>query len=65
MDRHMHARYLNNIVITVSASQILSVSEKTQRTNGPENAHLKSDLGALSHHDMTLTWNTYTPLLTS
>ena len=36
-----------------------------QRTIGPENAHLKPDLGALSHHEMTLTLNTHTPLLTS
>ena len=34
-----------------------------QRTIGPENAHLKLDLGVLSHHEMTL--NTHTPLLTS
>ena len=36
-----------------------------QRTIGPENAHLKPDLGVLSHHEMTLTLNTHTPLLTS
>ena len=36
-----------------------------QRTTGPENAHLKPDLGVLSHHEMTLTLNTHTPLLTS
>ena len=36
---------------------------KDQRTIGPENAHLKPDLGVLSHHEMTL--NTDTPLLTS
>ena len=36
-----------------------------QRTNGPENAHLKPDLGALSNHEMTLTLNTHTSLLTS
>ena len=34
-----------------------------QRTIGPENAHLKPDLGVLSHHEMTLTLNTHTPLL--
>ena len=34
-----------------------------QRTIGPENAHLKPDLGVLSHNEMTL--NTHTPLLTS
>ena len=36
-----------------------------QRTIGHENAHLKPDLGVLSHHEMTLTLNTHTPLLTS
>ena len=35
-----------------------------QRTIGPENAHMKPDLGVLSHHYMTLTLNTHTPLLT-
>ena len=35
-----------------------------QRTIGPENAHLKPDLGVLSHNEMTLTLNTHTPLLT-
>ena len=38
---------------------------QTQRTIGPENAHLKPDLGVLSHNEMTLTLNTHTPLLTS
>ena len=42
----------------------LSVLED-QRTIGPENAHLKPDLGVLSHYEMTLTLNTHTPLLTS
>ena len=32
-----------------------------QRTIGPENAHLKPDLGVLSHNEMTLTLNTHTP----
>ena len=27
-----------------------------QRTIGPENAHLKPDLGVLSHHETTLTF---------
>ena len=27
-----------------------------QRTIGPENAHLKPDLGVLSHNEMTLTF---------
>ena len=36
-----------------------------QRTIGPENAHLKPDPAVLSHHEMTLTLNTHTPLLNS
>ena len=36
---------------------------KNQRTIGPENAHLKPDPAVLSHHEMTLTLNTHTPLL--
>ena len=36
-----------------------------QRTNGPENAHLKPDPGVINHHEMTLTLNTHTPLLNS
>ena len=39
--------------------------KRNQRTIGPENAHLKPDLGVLSHHEMTLTLNTHTPLLTT
>ena len=39
--------------------------KKTQKTIGPENAHLKPDLGALSHHEMTLTSNNHIPLMTS
>ena len=42
-----------------------SCKSKGQRTIGPENAHLKPNLGVLSHHEMTLTLNTQTPLLTS
>ena len=38
---------------------------KNQRTIGPENAHLKPDLEVFGHHEMTLTLNTHTPLLTS
>ena len=41
------------------------VEDDNQRTIGPENAHLKPDLGAFSHHEMTLTLNTHTPLFTS
>ena len=40
-------------------------TEKNQRTIGPENAHLKPDPAVLSHHEMTLTLNTHTPLLNS
>ena len=43
----------------------MSSPNRNQRTIGPENAHLKPDLGELSHHEMTLTLNTHTPLLTS
>ena len=43
---------------------LLNDQNKNQRTIGPANAHLKPDLGAFSHHEMTLTLNTYTPLLT-
>ena len=41
------------------------ILKMNQRTIGPENAHLKPDLGVLSHNEMTLTLNTHTPLLTS
>ena len=44
---------------------IYEFANSNQRTNGPENAHLKPDLGVLSHHEKTLTLNTHTPLLTS
>ena len=43
----------------------LLIIGRNQRTIGPENAHLKPDLGVLSHHEMTLTLNTHTPLLTA
>ena len=39
--------------------------QANQRTSGPENAHLKPDPGVLSHHEMTLTLKTHTPLLNS
>ena len=48
-----------------AVKHILNPQTKHQRTIGPENAHLKPDLGAFSHHEMTLTLNTHTPLLTS
>ena len=47
--------------IKLNGSEILI--KKNQRTIGPENAHLKPDPGVLSHHEMTLTLNTHTPLL--
>ena len=41
------------------------IKNESQRTIGPENAHLKPDPGVhvLSHHEMTLTLNTHTLLL--
>ena len=46
---------------------LTAMPKKQQRTIGPENAHLKPDPGVhvLSHHEMTLTLNTHTPLLNS
>ena len=44
--------------LTISKLKRLKLN---QRTIGPENAHLKPDLGVLSHHEMTLTLNTHTP----
>ena len=61
-------------ILTNDSKPILVIKKHTtigvvvglnQRTIGPENAHLKTDLGVLSHHEMTLTLNTHTPLLTS
>ena len=43
----------------------LTMGKNYQRTIGPENAHLKPDPAVLSHHEMTLTLNTHTPLLNS
>ena len=45
--------------------QSIHISLFNQRTTGPENAHLKPDLGVLSHNEMTLTLNTHSSLLTS
>ena len=53
-----------SIVIPITEQSIKSMSDN-QRTIGPENAHLKPDPGVLSHHEMTLTLNTHTPLLNS
>ena len=55
-DDHEKANELNSFFSSVFTNQ---------RTIGPENAHLKPDLGVLSHNEMTLTLNTHTPLLTS
>ena len=49
----------------ISSNKLQSVMHFNQRTIGPENAHLKPDLGVLSHHEITLTLNTHIPLLTS
>ena len=40
-------------------------TSKFVRTSGPQNAHLKPDLGAFSHNEMTLILNTHIHLLTS
>ena len=55
---------------TISIHAFVLISDnwngiKDQRTIGPENAHLKPDPAVLSHHEMTLTLNTHTPLLNS
>ena len=51
--------------VCLSENVGLNHNSSNQRTIGPENAHLKPDLGVLSHHEMTLNLNTHTPLLTS
>ena len=56
--------YVGNIG-TVCTNDITNGTICNQRTIGPENAHLKPDPGVLSHHEMTLTLNTHTPLLNS
>ena len=55
----------NNCSISALTASIHCKRKLNQRTNGPENAHLKPDPGVLSHHEMTLTLNTHTPLLNS
>ena len=76
LDKYLEHNYiLLNAIIhqndTARESEILTQQsvhigkKQNQRTTGPENAHLKPDLGVLSHHEMTLTLNTHTPLLTS
>ena len=47
------------------ATMAINRKNFNQRTIGPENAHLKPDPRVLSHHEMTLTLNTHTPLLNS
>ena len=47
----------------MATMSIYGKNPSNQRAIGPENAHLKPDLGVLSHNEMTL--NTHTPLLTS
>ena len=54
----------SNVWLTCILLYPLFFLVKTE-TRGPENAHLKPDLGVLSHHEMTLTLNTHKPLLTS
>ena len=39
--------------IFMYVSLFLADNITNQRTNGPENAHLKPDPGVLSHHEMT------------
>ena len=51
MDRYVYAAMIFSLFLHIYAKQ---------RTIDPENAHLKPDLGALSHHEMTLTLNTHT-----
>ena len=54
----------SNVNSNIKIYAISLVSSKriqiNQRTIGPENAHLKPDLGVLSHNEMTLTLNTHT-----
>ena len=56
---------MKNVTQYLCTNDTHVLREEYQRTIGPENAHLKPDLGVLSHHEMTLTLNTHTPLLTS
>ena len=54
---HVHVRgdYHQKIKVVVPVTQ--DIASGNQRTIGPENAHLKPDLGVLSHNEMTLTLN--------
>ena len=59
---------VSGFVASLASKCTISATSKScrrnQRTIGPENAHLKPDLGVLSHNEMTLTLNTHTPLFT-
>ena len=57
----------NNFILILYNEWKISIEDETgdQRTIGPENAHLKPDPAVLSHHEMTLTLTTHTPLLNS
>ena len=64
---HSQAKRETGIMLICKAKYLLYKYINNQRTIGPENAHLKPDPGVhvLSHHEMTLTLNTHTPLLNS
>ena len=57
--------HVSRRVCVLFSSPRVATLRLNQRTIGPENAHLKPDLGVLSHNETTLTLNTHTPLLTS
>ena len=57
--------YVFSVPVGFKPNYVIVLQQQDQRTIGPENAHLKPDLGVLSHNEMTLTLNTHTPLLTS
>ena len=50
---YAHMLYLSCVVLE---HPVLQHKNKNQRTIGPENAHLKPDLGVSSHNEMTLTF---------
>ena len=50
VDRRTHAHTHRQ---TSRKQYALRWGHNNQRTNGPENAHLKPDPGVLSHHEMT------------
>ena len=54
----MFSQSINYTCVDIADNYDSSVINN-QRTIGPENAHLKPDLGVLSHHEMTLTMNTH------